>query len=340
MTSLTSASPRSTALQFLGLASVATLALTACGGSADEPAEAAEGSPGSTVTIEDDHGTHEIDLSTVDSIGAFDNRSFRTLEEFGVELSVAARSLMDEEVHGYADDEDILDTGNHREPNFENLIAANPQLIINGQRYSQYYEDMQDQVPDATILEFDSEVNEPETFFQGLINKTESLGQIFGAEDEADDIVAEFQAELDRVAELYDGESTVMALMTSGGAIQYIAPETGRTLGSLFPEFDLQPAMEMDAEDEAHGDDISVEAIAEANPEWLLVIDRDARIGVDEPGYQPAEELIEESPALQNVTAVQEGNIVYTAPEMYLTEDIQSYTQLLRDFADALESAQ
>lgn len=346
MTSFTSAPARSTALKFLGLASVATLALTACGGSADEPADAAEsaeateGTTESAVTIEDDHGTHDINLSEVDSIGAFDNRSFRTLEEFGVELSVAARSLMDEEVHGYANDEDILDTGNHREPNLENLIAAEPQLIINGQRYSQYYEDMQDMLPDATILEFDNEVNEPDTFFQGLINKTESLGEVFGEQEAASEIIADLQTELDRISELYDGESTVLGLMTSGGAIQYIAPETGRTLGPVFPEFDLVPALEMDAEDESHGDDISVEAIAEANPDWILVIDRDARIGADEPEYQPAEELIEDSPALQNVTAIEEGHVVYTAPEMYLTEDIQAYTEFLRSFADTLESAQ
>lgn len=349
-------------LQLLSVAAIAALALSACNGDNgdDEDAEAGDNGDadvteteengddadgegaeaGGAVTIEDDHGTHEINLDEIDSIGAFDNRSFRTLEAFGVELTVAARSLMDAEVHGYAEDEDIEDTGSHREPNLEYVVSAEPDLIINGQRYSQYFDDMASLVPDATILEFDEEVNDPETFIEGLINKTLSLGEVFGEEDTAQEIVDEFQAEVDRVNDLYDGESTVMGLMTSGGDISYSAPGTGRTIGPLFTAFDLVPALEIDAEDESHGDDISVEAIAEADPDWLLVIDRDARLDSDDPDYQPADELIGDSPALQDVTAIQEDNIVFTPDEMYLTEDIQAYTVFLRDFADALEAAQ
>ena len=354
------------ALQFLSVAAIAVLALTACNGdngddedadagnngdadvtesdddgdADDEDAEGDDAEASGPVTIEDDHGTHEINLEEVESIGAFDNRSFRTLEAFGVDLSVAARSLMDAEVHGYAEDEDILDTGNHREPDFEQVVAAEPQLIINGQRYSQFFEDMQSLVPEAAFLEFDEEVNDPDTFVDGLVNKTLSLGEVFGAEAAAQEIVDEFQTEVDRVNDLYDSESTVMGLMTSGGDISYTAPGTGRTIGPLFTVFDLAPALEIDAEDESHGDDISVEAIADADPDWLLVIDRDARLDADDPDCQPADELLGDSPALQDVTAIQEDNIVFTPDEMYLTEDIQAYTEFLREFADALEAAE
>lgn len=354
--------------QFLSVAAIAALALTACNGdnggddadtedngdaevtetedngddADNDEADAEEGEDaeaGGVVTIEDDRGTHEIDFSQVDSIGAFDNRSFRTLEAMGVELTVAARSLMDDAVHGYATDEDILDTGNHREPDFEQLIASAPQLVITGQRYGQYAEEMDSLLPDSDILIFDEEVNNPETFMEGLVNKTESLGELFGEQDVAQELVDEFQAEIDRISEAYDGESTVMGLLTSGGDISYVAPGTGRTIGPLFPAFDLVPALEIEGEDDSHGDDISVEAIADANPDWLLVLDRDARLGADDEDYQPADELIAESPALQEVTAVQEGNIVYTPEEMYLTEDIEAYTVFLRDIADALESS-
>ncbi|GAA4841046.1 siderophore ABC transporter substrate-binding protein [Garicola koreensis] len=334
---------------FLSLTAIGVLALTACspasGEATDGSTETANpADSGETVTVEDDHGTHEINLGEVDSIGAFDNRSFRTLEEFGVELSVAARSLMDAQTHGYADDEDILDTGSHREPDLEQIIAAEPDLIIGGQRYSEYYQEIsnltQEAGYDTTVLEFDEAVNSPETFVDGLMEKTQSLGKVFGEEEKAQQLVDDFQTEIDRVKENYDGESTVMGLMTSGGDIQYLAAETGRTIGPLFPTLDLVSAMEQEAEDESHGDDISVEAIAQADPDWLLVIDRDARIEGDGEDYQPADELIAESPALQDVTAVEEGNIVYTPDNMYLTEDIQAYTEFLGSFADALESSQ
>ena len=336
---------RGPSVGLLSLAAAGTLLLTACAeaGAGDGDDDGGDGESGAAggVEIEDDHGTHTLP-EDIESVGAFDNRSFRTLEAFDVELDVAARSLMDEEVHGYAEDEDILDTGNHREPDFEPVVAAQPDLVINGQRYSQFYGDIEELLEDdAVILEFGEQglSENPEAFAEGLIEKTEKLGEVFGAEDEAQEIVDEFQAEIDRVEAALSGEDSYMGLMTSGGDLGYLAPGDGRTLGPLFEIFDLDPALSQEVEDEAHADEISVEAIAEANPDWLLVTDRDARLDSDDEDYQPAEELIEENPALQEVTAVQEGNIVYTSPEMYLTEDIQAYTEFLRDWADALEGA-
>ncbi len=191
---------------------------------------------------------------------------------------------------------------------------------------------------DAPVLELNP--LEDQDLAEGLIWKTETLGEIFGQEETAQQLVDEFETEIERVQENLPEDATFMALMTSGGDIQYLAPGDGRTLGPLFEIFDLEPALEVEAEDESHGDDISVEAIAEADPDWLLVTDRDARLDSDDPEYQPAEELLSGSPALQQTTAIEEGNIVYTPDNMYLTEDIQAYTELFRDFADALEAAE
>lgn len=336
--------PRRPAIGLLSLAAAGALVLTACadagadndGGNSGDGEAAASGG----LEIEDDYGTHTLP-EDIESVGAFDNRSFRTLEEFGVDLSVAARSLMDAEVHGYAEDEEILDTGNHREPDFEQIVAAEPDLVINGQRYGQYHGDIEELLDDdAVILEFGEQdlSEDPSAFADGLIEKTEKLGEVFGAEDEAQRLVDDFQEEIDRVASGLSDDASHMGLMTSGGDLGYLAPGEGRTLGPLFELFDLEPALSQEVEDDAHADEISVEAIAEANPDWLLVTDRDARLESEGEEYQPAEELIEENPALQEVTAVQEGNIVYTSAEMYLTEDIQAYTQFLRDWAEALES--
>ena len=57
------------------------------------------------------------------------------------------------------------------------------------------------------------------------------------------------------------------------------------------------------------------------------------------PCLAPAAEIIEASDALLNVPAVQKGQIVYLPADTYLNEGIQTYTEFLNDFADALESA-
>ena len=81
------------------------------------------------------------------------------------------------------------------------------------------------------------------------------------------------------------------------------------------------------------------EAIAASNPDWILVMDRDAGVSVNtDEAYTPANDLIADSEALRNVTAVTEGNIVYMPQGTYLNEGIETYTTFFNDLADALES--
>ena len=56
------------------------------------------------------------------------------------------------------------------------------------------------------------------------------------------------------------------------------------------------------------GDDVSVEAIAQTNPDWLFVLDRDAATS-DAATSAPAQDVIYKSPALQNTTAVSKKQI-------------------------------
>lgn len=331
---------RGRAAGILSVAAASALLLTACGDAEAETGNAT--GSGETITVEDDHGTHEIDLDSIESVGAFDNRSFRLLEDLGVELSVAPRGLMQPHVHEtYAEDESILDTGNHREPDLEQLAAAQPDLVITGQRYSQYYDEMADLMPeDGVILEWDEGTADPTTFFEGLREQVTNMGQIFQAEEEADELIAELDEALERVESAYNGEDTVMGLVTSGGDINYAGPHQGRGVAPIFQEFGLEPALEVDDESTDHeGDDISVEAIADSDPEWILVLDRDGMMP-DDPEYTAADELIADSPALQQTSAVENDQIVYMPQNMYITEDIQAYTEFLNDFADALEGAE
>ncbi|GAA1809667.1 siderophore ABC transporter substrate-binding protein [Nesterenkonia flava] len=353
MTSLDTPAEKLRTFRLLSVAAIAALALAACGDDGDSgdngndadngTTESSEnGESGGTLSVTDDHGTHEINLDEIDSVGAFDNRAFRILEDFDVELTVAARSLMQPHVHEtYAENEDILDTGNHREPNLELVAAAEPDLVINGQRYAQYYNDIAALLPEGgVILEFDEEFRDPATFFDALKNHATQLGEIFQSEEEAQELVDELDAAMARVAEAYNGEDTVMGLITSGGDINYAGPNEGRAVAPVFQEFGLVPALEVDDQSADHeGDDISVEAIAESDPDWIIVLDRDG-MNPNDPEYTAAEELIADSPALQSTTAIENDQIVYMPQNMYITEDIQAYTEFLNDFADALEAAQ
>lgn len=323
----------------LSAAGALGLVLTACGTSTDaaDGSKASDGSSdaaASTVQVEDNNGPQTIQTPPR-SVVATDNRTFETLADWGVTLTAAARTLMPS-TNPLKDDESIIDLGSHREPDLEAVVAAEPTLVINGQRFVDYHDDFVKYAPEATVLELDPRDGEP--FADELKRQVSVLGQIFGKETEAEKLGTDLDAALERVKAAYNGADTVMAVNASGGEIGYIAPGKGRTLGWAFDALGLVPALQVEgASDDHEGDDISVEAIADSNPAWILVMDRDAAVSADDPEYKPANELLSSSEALSGVTAVVEGNIVYMPADTYTNESIQTYIEYFTALAEAFE---
>ncbi|WP_136192630.1 siderophore ABC transporter substrate-binding protein [Actinomyces procaprae] len=332
----------------LTLSAAVSLVLAGCSGSADTASTAAaDGSAtaaasqastqASAVTIEDNHGSVEVALP-VQRAASTDNRTFEVLADWGVPLVAAPKQLIPSSITAYSGD-DVADMGNHREPDLEALVAAEPDLVIVGQRFSDQYDSIAELTPDAALLDLDPRDDEP--FDAELKRQVTALGQVFGKEAEADQLIADFDAALERAKNAYDGSSTVMAVIVSGGEIGYSGPTTGRTWGPLFDLLDLKPALDVQgATDDHQGDDVSVEQIAESNPDWIFVMDRDAAITADDPNYTPAADVIAGNAALQNVTAVGSGQIVYAPDDTYTNESIITYTEILNSIADAFEGAQ
>ena len=326
----------STRLQLSALAGVVALALAGCGSADSDSAQAdAEGS-GGTIEVEDNNGKQTV-ASPPQSVVATDNRTFETLADWDIDLSAGAVSLMSEDLD-YTKDDSILDLGSHREPDLEKVVEAKPDLIVNGQRFSQYHDDLAKLAPDATILELDP--RDDEDFGEELKRQTTVLGEVFGKQGEAKALVDDFDASIERAKGAYDGNDKAMGLITSAGDIGYGAPSVGRTVGPVFDILDLTPALEVEQSSEDHqGDDVSVEAIADSNPDLMVVMDRDASFAPEErdEGSAPAAEVLEDSEALKDVPAIKDDKIVYFPEDTYLNEGIQTYTEFFNDFADKLE---
>lgn len=331
----------------IALAAAGSLTLGACSNaeqaaetttSAAATSEAATSATtdGSTVKVTDNYGEKEVPANP-QRVVALDNRTFELLDSWGVKPVAAARDLVPNTIPGIADDESIVNIGNHKEPNLEAIVAADPDVIVSGQRFRKYDEEIEKLVPNATLVEFEPRDGEP--FDRELIRQTLALGDIFGKQAEAEQTVKEFTEAVERARTAYNPDQTVMAVNVSGGEIGYVAPGVGRMWGPLFDLIGFTPALEVaNASNDHKGDDISVEAIADANPFWIFALDRDAAIksAKDSP---EALSVINDSAALQNVTAVKD-NHVYVAPkDTYTNESILTYTEILNDLADKFEAA-
>lgn len=293
----------------------------------------------STVEITDAHGTVTVPVNPKNVI-ALDSRTFETLADWNIKLAAAPKDVMPKE-SPYVKDEAVQNIGNHREPNLEIIAAANPELVIVGQRFANHYESIKKLVPNAAVIDLNFDVSEKadkpgENLVKGLKDSTIILGQIFDKNEEAKQLVADFDKSIEDAKSAYNGTATVMGVEVSGGNIGFSAPRFGRVWGPMFEMFGWKPALEIENATSGHkGDEISVEAIAKSNPDWVFVLDRDAAISSESEAV-PAKDVINNSPALQKVTAVTKGQIVYAPNDTYTNESIQTFIEIFKNMANTL----
>lgn len=107
---------------------------------AAETTAAAKSEEALTVEIKDIHGMVTVPVNPQKVI-SLDNRTYETLSDWGIKLVAAPKGVMPADSL-YVADESVLDIGNHREPNLEIIAAADPDLVIVGQRFASYYEEI------------------------------------------------------------------------------------------------------------------------------------------------------------------------------------------------------
>lgn len=325
--------PRITSVVALGAA--ALLALAGCSSAPtgqeakEKPAAAAKAQYPVTVT---DMAGNEVTIESADSVVVTDNRLFRLVADWGIDLSAAPRALMSPE-NPLKADESILDLGTHAEPDFEKVVEADPDLIVNGYRYGGHAEDMKKAAPDAAFIDM---TNDELSTDQYLVDSVELLGEVFGKQDEAKAVIDDFHAAVAAAKDAYDPDTTVMGLVTSGNEIRYSSPKDGRGSSIFFDLVGLTPALQTDGSTNDKGDDISIEAIAQSDADFFLVLDREAAFADSE--SSPALELINSSSALANVPAVQNKAIYVMPDDFYLTEDIVAYTTVLDGLTKAFSA--
>lgn len=321
--------PRTLAAAAFG--AVSLLALAGCSSApADDEAPETAAEDYYPITVTDMAG-NEVTIESAESVAITDNRFFQLAADWDLPISVAPRDLMSPE-NPLADDEEILNIGTHSEPDFEQIVAADPDLVINGYRFSgeENAQGVQDAAPDAAFVEMTGP--EDQSVDEYVAESLTLMGEVFDRKDGAAALIEEFQAAVDGAKAAYDADSTVMGLITSGGEINYANPIDGRGSSIFFDLLDLTPALDAEGSENHTGDSVSLEALAGANADHLIVLDRDAAVGEGE--VTPALDLINSSAALANVPAVTNESIYVFPADYYLTEDVFAYTTVLNGLAD------
>ncbi|MFE2040215.1 ABC transporter substrate-binding protein [Streptomyces sp. NPDC059477] len=312
----------------------AGLVLSACGESEDKTDPANAGS-GGTVTIATAKGDLDVPVRPA-RVAALDNTSFATLKAFGVKPVAVPKALLPKEgFEDWRNDSSIQDVGTHREPKFEALNASEPDLIIGGYRFTDHHDKLSKIAKTVDVAPSDEAEG---GYVNSLKTQTEALGKVFGQEAKAKDIVGALdQAEKDAVAAT-KGESVFLAV-ASAGKVDNGASRIGR----LAEPLNLKNVLSAEGEDSTsvHNDSgLAPETVAKLNPDWVIMLDRDAAVGTEDGSEAiAAKKIVDGMEAWDRTTFRTQDQVIYLASDFYVTEGAQAYTDAFNQVVTAFNAA-
>jgi len=234
------------------------------------------------------------------SVLVFDYAALDTLDALGIKVTGVPGSNLPPFLSQYQSD-DYLKIGSLFEPDYEAVAAANADLAIVAGRSSSAYEQLSAILPTVDLS------NGWDDFTGAVKTNSKIMGEIFGKQAEIDTMIADFDNSVADFKAEAPKLGTALVVLTNGGKVTAYGP--GSRFGLVFDTLGLAPAV-ADVEAATHGEAISFEFILEANPDWLIVIDRDAATGT----ASGAAEQVLDNELIHQTKAWQNKQIVYVDP--------------------------
>ncbi|MFK4824616.1 siderophore ABC transporter substrate-binding protein [Paenochrobactrum sp. BZR 588] len=252
------------------------------------------------ITIKHVQGETSVPVKPAKTI-TFDLATLDNLDRLGVDIVGLPTANLPKYLSKYSADS-YAKVGTLFEPDYEAVNAAAPDLIIVSGRSAPKQPELAKIAPTIDLT-----VNAT-NFIADVKNNVETLGRIYGKEDAAKDEIAKLDASIAVLKEKVAGKGKGLLVMTSGGKMSAYGP--GSRFGMLHSEFGVEPA-DPELSVGSHGQPISAEYILEKNPDWLLVIDRDAAVGAKEGN---AASKVLDNDLVNQTTAWKNDQVIYLDP--------------------------
>jgi iron complex transport system substrate-binding protein len=298
------------------MAAMLMFVLAACGtneeaaGDTESVETATESATSSSDSTEAEEITvkHELGEAVVPknpkNVVVFDFGALDTLDKLGVEVAgVAKGSALPGYLSKY-EDEKYENVGSLKEPDFETIYGMEPELILISGRQAAAYEELNKIAP--TVFVGVDNANYMESFTHNV----ELLGEIFGKEDAAAEELSAINDKITEIQEITkaDDKKGLLTLTTGGKVSAYGA---GSRFGIVHDVFGVKQADE-NIEASTHGMNVTFEYIAEKNPDYLFIIDRDQAVGEE----AKASEVFNND-LVNKTNASKEGKLIYLDPTVW-----------------------
>ncbi|ANH07187.1 siderophore ABC transporter substrate-binding protein [Shinella sp. HZN7] len=281
--------------------------------------------PASAMDVATAQGTVAVD-GVPKTIAVYDMAALDTLDRLGIRPAGVPDKLYVPELEPIKAGATVV--GTLFEPDLEALSALGPDLVIVGGR-SAAKADVTVKVAPTIDMTIDGD----DLFGQAKL-RLETYGDLFGKVEEAKAIAGELDAKLAAARAAVAGKGKALIVMTNGPKVSSYGP--GSRFGWVHAALGLPPAI-AEIETATHGEAVSFEFIREANPDWLLVLDRAAAIGSSE----QAAKVTLDNELVAATTAWKKGQVVYLpAPDFYIAAGgVQSLERVLATITEAFSAA-
>ncbi|MDK9735748.1 ABC transporter substrate-binding protein [Vibrio sp. D404a] len=251
------------------------------------------------------------------------------LTNLGVKPIATTKKLLPEHLSQYRG-EHITNTGSMFEVNYETLFELKPDLIIAENRQGKLYKDLS-QIAPTYMYSVDNT-----NYWKTTSENWKVMGEIFGEQEKAQQMIDTVQARIDEVGEEVKSEPRkTMAIMSVGNKLSMFHTES--RLSFIYKDLGFLPADKAEnvkSEAKKHGALISFEYIADAQPDMMFVLDKDQAVGRASGKAKERfdNDLVKSTPAYKN------DSITYLQPVIwYVTAGgYQSTLTMLDDVEGAL----
>lgn len=264
----------------------------------------------------------------IQRIAVLDSNALSTIKELGGESKVVAvpkGTSLPMSLQGYIKNQELVDTGNLKEPNLEKVLSVQPQLIIINNRMENMMEPLK-QIAPTYFLQVDFK-NYQNSFKEQTLN----VAKMIGKTDEAEKQLAEIDQEIVNIKEKAK-DKTALIVMVNNEKISAFGPES--RFGHVYNMYGFLPADDS-IKVAQHGMSVSPEYIAENNPDFLFVVDRGAAITEKKDG---AKEVMNND-FVNKTKAAKNGKVIFLdSSSWYLTNmGLGGMKIMTKEIADALK---
>ena len=277
-----------------------------------------------TIQVQDNTGAVQMPVKPK-TVLVYDFGALDIIQTLGGNVAGNPTQALPPSLQQFADTTKYANIGTLFEPDYEKVKALKPDLIIAGNRSLPKVEELKKFAPvlDITI--------DNQNQMAHVYRNIRAIAAVYGVPEKSEQEIKTIEAAIADVKAKAANQGGALLVMTNGGKLSAYGP--GSRFDMLYSVFGVNPIKDK-IEVSKHGQAVSFEYLLKTNPDYLLVLDRDAAIGND---GQAAKKLLDNK-LVHATKAWRNQHVVYLNSANWYTMSNSSPTALkenLKQLADA-----